>query len=255
MFSKVLFPSLTFFLATSLALTIVCDIPIPPQHLFHIPLWQTQNFTCFAPAEVYIVKPNLNKALGVSAARILQPDIPIMHESPLVTILPPEIVEGVGYPQEAMMSSMRIAFFSLSEEDQSLYPSLHAHVFPTEALNTEEDYLMPISRSNASNTRASFGLFPKVVRTNHSCRPNAVYFWSQQLGKRIVYAASQINEGKEILVSYTPLLRTKAEMAVDCINMDSTASVKPVQLAWEMPSLAIRGVRRFNNSSRVWKAS
>lgn len=112
------------------------------------------------------------------------------------------------------MSSSRTAFFSLSGEDQSLYLSLHAHVFLTEALNTEEDYLMPISRSNAFNTGDSFGLSPKVARINHSCRPNAVYFWSQQLGKRIVYAASQINKGEEILVSHIPLLRTKAERAM-----------------------------------------
>ena len=186
MFSKILFPSLIFFLATSLALTIVCDIPIlPPQHLFHIPSWQTQKFTCSAPPEVYIIKPSPNRGLGVFTARTLQPGTPIMHEAPLVTILPPQIVEGVGYSLEAMMSSLRTAFFSLSEEDQSLYLSLHAYVFPTEAPNTEGDYLMPTFRSNAFNTGASFGLFPKVARINHSCRPNAVYFWSQQLGNAL----------------------------------------------------------------------
>lgn len=85
MFSKILFPSLIFFLATSLTLTIACDIPIlPPQHLFHIPSWQTQNFTCSAPPEVYIIKPSPNKGLGVFAARTLQPGTPIVHEAPLV---------------------------------------------------------------------------------------------------------------------------------------------------------------------------
>ncbi|OCK96690.1 uncharacterized protein K441DRAFT_685788 [Cenococcum geophilum 1.58] len=195
MFSKILFPSLIFFLATSLTLTIACDIPIlPPQHLFHIPSWQTQNFTCSAPPEVYIIKPSPNKGLGPHWYRTSSPD--------------------GRRCLEAMMSSSRTAFFSLSGEDQSLYLSLHAHVFLTEALNTEEDYLMPISRSNAFNTGDSFGLSPKVARINHSCRPNAVYFWSQQLGKRIVYAASQINKGEEILVSHIPLLRTKAERAM-----------------------------------------
>ena len=73
-FSKILFPSLIFFLATSLALTMACDIPIlPPQHLFHIPSWQTQKFTCSAPPEVYIIKPSPNRGLGVFAARTLQP--------------------------------------------------------------------------------------------------------------------------------------------------------------------------------------
>ena len=161
-FSKILFPSLIFFLATSLALTMACDIPIlPPQHLFHIPSWQTQKFTCSAPPEVYIIKPSPNRGLDVFAARTLQPGTPIMHGAPLVSILPPQIVEGVGYPLEAMMSSLRTSFFSLSEEDQSLYLLLHAHIFPTEALNTEEDYLMSVFRSNAFNTRTSFGLLPK----------------------------------------------------------------------------------------------
>ncbi|OCL09201.1 SET domain-containing protein [Glonium stellatum] len=172
------------------------------------------NVTCPTPSEVYIIKPSLNKGLGVFAARTLQPGTPIIREGPLVTILPPPVADGADYPREAIMSSLRNAFSSLSESDQSLYLSLYAHVFPTEQLQTDEDYLMPIFRSNSFNTGDSFGLFPKVSRINHSCRPNAAYFWNQRLGKRIVYAAREIKEGEEILVSYIPLLMTKAERAM-----------------------------------------
>ena len=72
--------------------------------------------------------------------------------------------------------------------------------------------LLTIFRSNAYNTGDNdVGLFPKTARINHSCRPNSGNWWSEKRGKRVIYAARDIEMGEEITISYIPLLKTREE--------------------------------------------
>ncbi|KAK0715343.1 hypothetical protein B0H67DRAFT_490682 [Lasiosphaeris hirsuta] len=49
------------------------------------------------------------------------------------------------------------------------------------------------------------GVFPKVARINHSCRPNAYYRFSQRRLAIEMVAYVPIEAGQEILISYIPL--------------------------------------------------
>ncbi|KAI0348154.1 SET domain-containing protein [Trametopsis cervina] len=46
------------------------------------------------------------------------------------------------------------------------------------------------------------GLFEIICRANHSCRPNANYYWNNVLGKEVLHAILDIEEGSEIEVNY-----------------------------------------------------
>jgi hypothetical protein len=81
----------------------------------------------------------------------------------------------------------------------------------TEHEEATMDKLGIIFRTNAYNSGTDIGLFPKIARINHSCRPNASYYWSEQLNKRIVYATRKITKDEEIFVSYIPLLLTQEQ--------------------------------------------
>ncbi|KAF2193061.1 SET domain-containing protein [Zopfia rhizophila CBS 207.26] len=189
-----------------------CDIPIPSsQYIFNVPSWQAQNFSCTGPPEVFAIRPSPGKGLGAFVTRSLEPGTLIMQEAPLIKVYPPEIRDGVGYPLDTIQRLVREAFEALSEDGKAEILALSAHIFPHETTAADYDPLLPIFRSNSFNTGDFFGLFPKVARINHSCRPNTAYYWNERLRKRVVYATRRVEEGEELSLSYIPLLHTKAD--------------------------------------------
>ena len=48
------------------------------------------------------------------------------------------------------------------------------------------------------------GVCLKMSRFNHSCQPNAQYFWNEDTNTRDVRALRDINQGEEITFSYSP---------------------------------------------------
>ena len=47
------------------------------------------------------------------------------------------------------------------------------------------------------------GVFLKVARFNHSCRPNAEFRWDQRAGRREVRAVRGVRGGEEVTISYS----------------------------------------------------
>ena len=199
------------FCSAALASSITCNHPtLSSPHDFDIPSWQSSNFSCTGPPQPFTVRSSPGKGLGVFATQTLEPGDMIIQEEPVIKITPPEFRDGVGYPLDAIGMLAREAFESLTDEVQSEVLSLHAHMFDGEKSNADYEQLISIFRSNAYNTGKQIGLFPKVARINHSCRPNTSYFWSERLNKRIVYATRRIEEGEELSVTYIPLLLSQA---------------------------------------------
>jgi hypothetical protein len=99
---------------------------------------------------------------------------------------------------------VRKEFEALSPEAQADVMSLTYHATAHEEATM--DKLGIIFRTNAYNTDQQIGLFPKIARINHSCRPNTSYYWNSKLNKRIVYANRKITKGEEFSVSYIGLL-------------------------------------------------
>ncbi|KAF2500040.1 SET domain-containing protein [Lophium mytilinum] len=191
-------------LAASITACTIPSLSEPWPHLHS----ETPSDTCSGPAEIYTMLPTPKKGYGLFATRRIARGTTVILEAPLVVIQPPPLTLGQGYEISKMLDSLRAEFAKLSPPNQKRYLALHAHVFPSEE---GKERLMPILRSNAFNTGTGLGLFPIVARINHSCRPNAAYFWSERLGRRVVYAGRDIEEGEEISISYIPLLKTTKE--------------------------------------------
>ena len=46
------------------------------------------------------------------------------------------------------------------------------------------------------------GIFPTVVKLNHSCRPNAHHVWSEETRTEQVWIVEPVRPGEEITISY-----------------------------------------------------
>jgi hypothetical protein len=171
------------------------------------PTWPIR--VCTGPPETYNVLSSDGKGLGVFAAHDLDVGDIVMRETPAIKIVPPEFVKGSGYPMVAVTELVRAEFETLPAPQQEEIMSLTYHATAHEKKTM--DKLGIIFRTNAYNSGTEIGLFPKIARINHSCRPNASYYWSQTLNKRIVYATRRIAKGDEIFVSYIPLLLTQEQ--------------------------------------------
>ncbi|KAH7084582.1 hypothetical protein FB567DRAFT_561559 [Paraphoma chrysanthemicola] len=161
------------------------------------------------PPIPYIVHPSAGKGLGMFATHDLEAGDIIMRETPPLKIIPPEFIKNSGYPMSEVTKLVRREFEKLSKQEQDEIMSLTYHGTTAEIATV--DKLGIIFRTNAYNSGTEIGLFPKIARINHSCRPNASYYWSDKLNKRIVFVYRKIEKGEEIFVSYIPLLMTQEE--------------------------------------------
>ncbi|KAF2014127.1 SET domain-containing protein [Aaosphaeria arxii CBS 175.79] len=200
--------SWSLLVATTHASFISCDRSEASLHIFDVPSWLSLNFSCLGSPLPYTILPAPGKGLGVFAPRSLIPGDIIMREPPILVINPPPMQAGKGYPRSEIDSRVRIAFEALSSSEQDEVLSLTYYNPPSQKV---VDPLNSIFRSNAYNTGSRVGLFPKIARINHSCRPNTSYYWNERLGKRMVYATRHIEEGEELSVSYIPLLLAHAD--------------------------------------------
>ncbi|KAJ4303603.1 SET domain-containing protein 5 [Kalmusia sp. IMI 367209] len=136
-----------------------------------------------------------------------------MREAPILNIKPPKHAPGTGYPMSAISNLVRAEYNRLSKAEQHEVLALTYSVLPSdiEKYGNNLDILGLIFRNNAYDTGSEIGLFPKIARINHSCRPNAAYYWNEKLKKRFVYATREIEEGEEISVSFISLLLPREE--------------------------------------------
>ncbi|PSN69409.1 SET domain-containing protein [Corynespora cassiicola Philippines] len=150
--------------------------------------------------------PSPGKGLGVFASYDLEIGTIIMREPAILGIPPPKYAKGTGYPMAEISRLVRAAYERLSKDDQDEFSALTYHAHPGELEQEGSDVLGFIFRTNAYDTGGDISVFPKIARINHSCRPNAAYYWNEKLQKRVIYASRNITRGEEITVSYIPLL-------------------------------------------------
>lgn len=187
-----------------------CKLPIPSvPYTAGVPSWQSSDYTCQGPPDVFVVRPSKGKGLGVFALRDLDIGDIVMREAPILKIDPPDYVRGTGYPMSQVTELVRREFENLSPIAQEEVMSLTYHATADEEATM--DKLGIIFRTNAYNTDDQIGLFPKIARINHSCRPNTSYYWSNKLNRRVVYASRKIKRGEEFFVSYIGLLSAHEE--------------------------------------------
>ncbi|TVY47566.1 SET domain-containing protein [Lachnellula occidentalis] len=159
-----------------------------------------------APVPVYDVRPAPGKGLGVFAKHHLKRGTPILIEEPAFSVpLPTEMFAGQGFKIEHMIASIEAGFESLSPDQKEDYLNLHKF----HASEGNSNPLMTIFTTNAyTMDDEHVGIFPKIARINHSCKPNTLNWWSVKTKRRIIYTSRDIEKDEEITVSYIPLLKT-----------------------------------------------
>ncbi|USP75439.1 uncharacterized protein yc1106_02713 [Curvularia clavata] len=196
-----LLPVSALLLSKVLADNITCSHHFAPIRM-HYPV-------CNGPPQVYVVEPSHGRGLGVFAVHDLDIGDIVMRETPIIKISLSEVVKGGGYPMDVVSKLVHDEFNMLSSSAQEEVLALTYYTTPGE--NTPPDTLGNIFRTNAYNTGDKVGLFPRIARINHSCRPNTSYYWNEKLNKRIVYATRKIKAGEELFVSYISLLLSRED--------------------------------------------
>lgn len=187
-------------------------LPLPATYAT-CPTHPFQN-QCPYPPHPYTVAPSPGKGLGVFAAHNLELGTIIMREAPILTITPATAQDVLSSTSPPTISQLVHAEYArLSEVEKHAILELTYSVLPAdlEKYNGKLDILGLIFRNNAYNTGDSIGLFPRIARINHSCKPNAAYYWNEKQRRRMVYATREIEAGEEIYVSFISLLLPREE--------------------------------------------
>ncbi|KAL5389142.1 hypothetical protein DPSP01_002457 [Paraphaeosphaeria sporulosa] len=204
-----------------------------------------------------MVEPSPGKGLGVFAAHTLETGSIIMREAPVITIKPPKHAPGTGYPLPVISQLVHAEYNRLSEAQKHSVLDLTYSVLPIDLqrYGSNLDILGLIFRNNAYDTGSEIGLFPKIARINHSCRPNAAYYWNDRLKRRFVYATREIEAGEEIFVSFISLLLPREErqkkLARSRVDIEQALRAFSAQMNLTAPThpSAIRKARKNAASS------
>jgi hypothetical protein len=168
-----------------------------------------QHPICLGPPQIYVIEASEGKGLGAFATHDMEIGDIVMRETPVLKIRLPKLAKGSPYPMAAVAKLLHEQFDTLPLEAKEEILSLTHESSTVDQKST--DALGTIFRNNAYNTGNQVGLFPKIARINHSCRPNTSYYWSERLNKRIVYATRKIKAGEEFFVSYISLLLSQED--------------------------------------------
>jgi hypothetical protein len=153
------------------------------------------------------IKPSLGKGEGVFATRLIEAGTRVIMEDPLFAIRLPEFHPGKGFSAVEVTELIAAAVAELSEESQAAFRSCHEHRSPDEDNSELRDFF--IFRSNAySLPDGRSAIFPLIAKINHACNPNIANIWDPSSGKRIIWAAKDIQPGEELTATYIPLLTT-----------------------------------------------
>ncbi|KAI3543836.1 hypothetical protein CABS03_11735 [Colletotrichum abscissum] len=138
------------------------------------------------------------KGLGaVANIRIRAGDV-ILREHPVVVQLA-QVSEPISWMQALWV--LEEGFIRLPREDQQrvfeLSRSTGGHVL--------EDIIRTNTFGASFNNVAHLGLFPKVARINHACKPNAITRFSPRTLELEIVAYKDILPGEELSISYSML--------------------------------------------------
>ena len=177
-------------------------------------------------SELYKVEKVAGKGVGCVAVKEIKKGSLVLREAP--QMLYPDM-DGVRTVEESFRHIEVVikAFMEMSVEDQESFLDLH-NKFDDDKTNWSDGMgkqFTALSRSadqmtfpNISQEKAlkvmaivgtngfHNGVCLKMSRFNHSCRPNAQYFWNVDTNTRDVRALRKIKRGEEITLCYFPTM-------------------------------------------------
>lgn len=141
------------------------------------------------------------KAFGIRAVNDIPEGTRILQEHPLITLpahIPPsDVAKHLTTLVDALPRFAQTVFYSLANTTElKLGPS------PSRTNIVHNIYHTNAILASDYEGRPSSAIFPTTARINHSCRPNAVYFFREDLGAAVVHTLRDIRADEEILISY-----------------------------------------------------
>lgn len=142
------------------------------------------------------------------STRNLQPGDTILRESPLFTVRPPPNGHDGSF-LGSIFHAKNISPATIDYEVQKLNPGQQVE-FRKIACDENTDISRFMSchydiRPKQNEAPTTFGIFPKGSYVNHSCQPNALYFWDEERESMTWVALKHIVAGEEINISYLPM--------------------------------------------------
>ncbi|GJC78035.1 SET domain-containing protein 5 [Colletotrichum liriopes] len=163
------------------------------------------------------VRASPGKGLGVFALRRIPAGTRIIDESPLFTIDPGRLVRGQGFAFAAIAAAVDEAFAALNATARAAFLSCPEHRDPDDEAEAAWSREALVFRTNGfTMAGGTVGIFPRIAKLNHSCRPNAGTAsvggrGSEGAARRVIYAARDIDAGEEVTITYAPLVQTTDE--------------------------------------------
>ena len=150
--------------------------------------------------QLFEIQTIQGKGKGLVACSHIAKGTRILQEKPLLTI------EKV-LPMDRRELNLVEKLMTLSELQRHMFHSLHNNfpgeypcsgIVDTNAWLDKPDDL----DSDSSDHPERVSIYPKISRINHSCLPNAYYYWNSNTKCATVHAICPINAGDEITVHY-----------------------------------------------------
>ncbi|KDN66070.1 putative SET domain-containing protein 5 [Colletotrichum sublineola] len=164
------------------------------------------------------VRSSPGKGLGIFALQTIHAGTRVIEESPLFTIDPGRLSSGQGFSFAGIAAAVDDAFTALNATERAAFLSCPEHRDQDDEADATWSREALIFRTNAYVMPGGIvGIFPRIAKLNHSCRPNA---GAASIGggggdegsaRRVVYAARDIHPGEEVTVTYAPLAQTTEE--------------------------------------------
>ncbi|KAK1988901.1 hypothetical protein LZ30DRAFT_386332 [Colletotrichum cereale] len=164
------------------------------------------------------VRPSPGKGLGIFALQTIPAGTRIIDESPLFTIDPGRLFNGQGFAFAAIAAAVDEAFAALNATARAAFLSCPEHRDSDDEADAAWSREALIFRTNGfTMAGGTVGIFPRIAKLNHSCRPNAGTASVGGSGgdegpaRRVIYAARDIRAGEEVTITYAPLVQTTDE--------------------------------------------
>ena len=181
-----------------------------------------ENLHSTSKSELYSEANVAGKGIGCIASKEIKKGSLVLRESPQLLIPEQDSPTFEGAVQHA--EEIIKVFKGMSQEDQESYLKLH-NKFDDDDRTTWSERLkrefegkmlviseLTVSRMSKEKALAVWGIYStngfhngvciKMSRFNHSCRPNAQYFWNDDTNTRDLRSLRRIKQGEEITVSY-----------------------------------------------------
>ncbi|USP78256.1 hypothetical protein yc1106_05530 [Curvularia clavata] len=169
------------------------------------------------------------KGYGCFAKQPISQGTRILAEDPILALADSNYsrsdVEKAGAELTPEQKKVYFSLHSSHGQDPSKWPSkILDSVHPCERKRIEDQHegrigkeatWLSIFQTNCMEIGRGVGVFPRASRFNHSCNPNACFYWNAATKKETIHAMKDIAAGEQITLSYCDMTHDKPSRAYE----------------------------------------